>query len=165
MSTAPLTQSYAARKHIPLSCLISADAATVYRLLAEVELWPAVFPHIASARVLRHHGGRRIVSVRASWRALPVGWRALQSCDAAAGAITFSHVNALSRGSSVAWTITPEGEGVRVGVSQQVRLHVPIIGCWLATHLLSRYIGPEMARVMLARLKEVAEGGSLAGRV
>ncbi len=145
------------------SCLIRSDAATVYRLLAEVELWPAVFPHIASARVLRRLGSRRIVSVRAVWRGVPVGWRALQVRDDAARTITFTHVNALSRGSGVTWTLTPEGKGVRVTVSQHVRLHVPVVGRWLAEHLLLRHIGPEMACVMLARLKEVAEGGSLAG--
>jgi uncharacterized membrane protein len=147
----------------PLTCSIRADAATVYRLLAELELWPAIFPHIASARVLRRFEDRRIVAVRASWRGLPIRWRALQVRDPAGRRITFRHLNALTRESGVAWTITPKADGVCVAVHQRVRLHLPIVGGWFAEQVLLRRVGPEMARVMLARLKEVSEGGSLAG--
>jgi ribosome-associated toxin RatA of RatAB toxin-antitoxin module len=147
----------------PLTCSIRAEPETVYRLLAEVELWPAIFPHIGSARVLQRFGERRIVAMRASWRGLPVGWRALQVRDPAGRQITFRHLNALTRGSGVAWTITPKADGVCVAVHQRVRLHLPIVGGWFAEQVLLRRVGPEMARVMLARLKEVSEGGSLAG--
>ena len=146
-----------------LACVVHADAAMVYGLLAEVELWPALFPHIRSARVLRRYGERRIVSVRANWRGLPIGWRALQTRDRAGLCLDFRHLNALSRGSGVTWTVTRLDDGVRVAVTQRVRLNVPIVGPWLADRLLLRTIGPEMAWTMLGRLKEIAEGGSLAG--
>lgn len=150
---------------VPLafSCLIEAPPDTIYRLLAEVELWPAIFPHIASARVTRRLGDRRLVAVRTSWRGLPIGWHALQLRDPGRLRIAFHHVNRLSSGSSVTWALTPLDHGVQVTVTQQVALNVPIVGRWLAARLLARRIGPDLARAMLRQLKAVAEGGSLAG--
>lgn len=145
-----------------LTRFIRADAATVYGLLAEVELWPALFPHIRSARVMRRRGHQRLLAVRASWRGLPVAWRAVQTLDRANLRLTFRHVNVLSRGSAVSWTVVPGPGGVHVTVAQQVRLRVPLIGPWIAGYVLATHVGPQMAAEMLGRLQALAEGGSLA---
>lgn len=147
-----------------LTRAIRADVATVYGLLAEVAFWPALFPHVRSARVLRRRGHQRLVAVRATWRGLPVGWRAVQTLELEHGRVTFRHVNALSRGSSVCWSVEPTASGAHVSVTQQVHLHVPLVGTWISRHVLESRIGPELAAAMLTRLQEIAEGGSLAGR-
>src|SRR3954452_21650057 len=78
---------------------IYADRQTVFNLLAEVELWPAIIPHIRLARVLRRDGRRRLISVRASWHGIPIGWRMIETVDVAAGQVTLQHVSRLTRGS------------------------------------------------------------------
>jgi ribosome-associated toxin RatA of RatAB toxin-antitoxin module len=148
-----------------LTRIVRADLAIVYGLLAEVAFWPAIFPHVRSARVLRRQANQRLVAVRASWRGLPVGWRAVQTLDPEGGHITFRHVNALSRGSVVRWSFMPTADGVQVSVAQQVQVHVPLVGMWASKHILEGRIGPELAAEMLTRLQEIAEGGSLAGRI
>ena len=56
-----------------LSAPIEAGGETVFRLLAEAELWPAIFRHIKSVRVLKRDGHRRLIAVRASWHGIPIG--------------------------------------------------------------------------------------------
>ncbi|MCC7367624.1 MAG: SRPBCC family protein [Chloroflexi bacterium] len=145
--------------------IIRADADTVYRLVAELELWPALIPHIKSARVVERLGRhRRIVTVRASWRGLPVGWRAIQLSEPERRRVTFRHLIAATRGTTVSWTVEPAGEDtVRLRVEQQVRLARFVPGRSLVRAIVTERIGPEMARRMLERIREIAEGGSLAG--
>ena len=144
---------------------IRADAAVVYMLVAELELWPALIPHVRSARVLRRMGNRRLVSVRASWRGLPVGWKAIQTLEPEVGRITFRHLVPVSRGTTVSWTIRQvDAETTVLRVEQQVRLASFVPGRQLLAGVLADRVGPEMARLMLDRIREIAEGGSLAGR-
>jgi ribosome-associated toxin RatA of RatAB toxin-antitoxin module len=155
--TASPTSSFATTIH--------ADAATVYTLVSEVELWPALIPHIRSARVVQRMGNRRLVSVRASWRGLPVGWRAIQLMEPDHGRVTFRHLMPVSRGTTVTWTVRQvDADTVSLTVEQRVKLAPFVPGRPLVTELLSSRVGPEMARWMLLRFKYVAEGGSLAGR-
>lgn len=149
----------------PHQTLIRADAAVVYMLIAELELWPALIPHVRSARVLRRMGNRRLVSVRASWRGVPVGWRAIQTLEPEHGRVTFRHLVPVSRGTTVRWTVRQVDAGtVLLSVEQQVKLARFVPGRQLVTDLLANRVGPEMAQLMLVRIREIAEGGSLAGR-
>lgn len=143
---------------------ICADRATVFHLLAEVELWPALFPHIRSARVLRRDGRRRLIAVRAAWRGLPFGYRAVETVDAERGVVTIRHLSRLTRGSVAAWTVCPRSgdDGVDVTVHQGVIVPVPVVGHLLARALVGGRVARDLGESMLRRLKEVAEGGSLA---
>ena len=149
----------------PLTIRVRADAAVVYMLVAELELWPALISHVHSARVLRRMGGRRLVSVRASWRGVPVGWRAIQTLEPEQGRITFRHLVPVSRGTTVTWTVRQiDGETVMLSVEQQIKLASFVPARQLVTGVLASRVGPEMAQLMLDRIREIAEGGSLAGR-
>lgn len=148
----------------PLQTVIRADAATVYMLISELELWPALIPHVHSARVLRRMGNRRLVSVQASWHGVPVGWRAIQLSEPEHGRVTFRHLVRVSRGTTVTWTIHPVDAGaVILRVEQTVKLASFVPGRRLMAGFLTDTVGPQMARLMLDRIREIAEGGSLAG--
>jgi ribosome-associated toxin RatA of RatAB toxin-antitoxin module len=144
---------------------IRADVSTVYMLVAELELWPALIPHIRSARVIQRMGDRRLVSVRASWRGVPVGWRAIQLREPGSGRVTFRHLMPVSRGTTVTWTVRQiDAETVSLSVEQRLKLASFVPARPLVTELLARGVGPELANLMLLRFKYIAEGGSLAGR-
>lgn len=149
---------------------IRADRATVFNLLAEIELWPALFPHVRSARVLRRDGRRRLIVVRATWRSLPLGYTAVQTVDTAQGQMTIRHLSRLTNGSTAVWNVQaaadPAGaaDGVELRVQQQVVVPVPLIGGWLARALVGGRVARDLGQAMLDRVKEVAEGGSLADR-
>lgn len=144
---------------------IRADAATVYMLVSELELWPALIPHIHSARVTQRMGDRRLVTVRARWRGAPVGWRAIQIREPDQGRVTFRHLMTVSRGTTVTWTVRQlDAETASLSVEQRLKLAAFIPGRQLVTDLLASRVGPELANLMLLRFKYLAEGGSLAGR-
>jgi hypothetical protein len=151
------------------SVTIRADAATVFTLLAEIELWPAVFTHVRWARVLRCSGTMRLVAVGATWRGLPLGWRAVQTVDRGRGVMTLRHVSPLTRGSSAVFAVTdvPREDGApctEVRFEQHVAVRLPIFGGLLARRFVGGTVAREQGISLLARLKEIAEGGSLAGR-
>ena len=140
----------------------------MFHLLAEVELWPALFAHIRSARVLKRQGRQRLIVVRATWRGLPLGYRAIETVDAEQGVVTIRHLSRLTRGSIATWTVRPNfdadgaSNGVDLTVHQRVIVPVPIVGGLLARELVGGRVARDLGAGMLRRLKEVAEGGSLA---
>ena len=158
----PWTREFAGR--------IRADRRTVFNLLAEMELWPALFPHIRSARVVRRDGNRRLVVVRASWHGVPIGWTAIETLDEAEGRITLRHVSRLTRGSIAIWSVGPTmtlddgGPAVDVSVDQEVTVPLPLIGGLLARRFVGGGVARGFGQAILDRVRQVAEGGSLAGR-
>jgi ribosome-associated toxin RatA of RatAB toxin-antitoxin module len=90
---------------------INADQATVFQLVAAVENWPRILPHYRWVRVLANHAdGRRTVSMAAEREvvpglAVPLRWTAIQAIDERAHRIAFEHVEGITRGMQVAWTM------------------------------------------------------------
>ncbi len=153
-----------------LSRRVYADRATVFNLLAEVELWPALFPHVRSARVLRRDGRRRLILVRVRWRGLPFGYTAIQTVDDGRGQMTIRHVSRLTKGSVAIWVVHPatnpvgQVDGVELRVRQQVVVPIPVVGGLLARGLVGGRVARDLGQAMLERVKAVAEGESLADR-
>lgn len=148
---------------------IRASTDAVFALLAEIELWPAIFPHVHSARVLRRDGVRRLVAVQARWRRLPLGWRAVQTLDRARGHISIRHLSPLTAGSVATFDLSPtrDADGqdaVDLTFRQDVVVSLPVVGTYLARQFVGGLVAREQGEALLARLKYVAEGGSLAGR-
>lgn len=149
---------------------VFADRPTVFRLLAEIELWPAIIPHIRSARVVRRAGEHRLLVVRASWHGIPIGWRMVETVDPSAGTVILRHLSPLTKGSVATWTVSEPtiGEDGRTAVvlsmSQDVRVDLPIVGDVLARLFVGGTVAREFGQKILNRIKEIAEGGSLAGR-
>jgi Polyketide cyclase / dehydrase and lipid transport len=149
---------------------IHSNRATVFNLVAEVELWPALFRHIHSARVLRRDGRRRLIAVSANWRGFPFGYTAIQTVDRDEWRTEIRHISPLTRGSIATFgvipvsSLDPPGEVVDVELHQQVIVPVPAVGGLLARRFIGEHVVRDLGQSMLVRLKEVAEGGSLSGR-
>jgi hypothetical protein len=146
---------------------IHADRATVFNLLAEVELWPALFPHIRSSRVLRRDGRRRLIVVRTRWHGLPLGYTAIQTVDTYYYWMSIGVIGGLTNGSSATFVVKRapgDPDAVVVEVDQRVVVPVPLVGEFLARSLVGGRVARDLGEAMLDRLKEVAEGGSLADR-
>jgi ribosome-associated toxin RatA of RatAB toxin-antitoxin module len=152
------------------SLLVRADRSTVFSLIAEVELWPALFRHIRSARVLRRNGRRRLIAVKVRWKGLPLGYMAIQTIDDEAFETTIQHVSPITRGSITTWSVRPADDAdpahsaVELRLEQKLTVRVPLVGGILANVLIGRLIARDLGRQMARRVQEIAEGGSLAGR-
>jgi hypothetical protein len=147
---------------------IQAPPDVVYRLAAEIELWPAFVRQIRSARVLRlspHDPRERLIEIRGWQGWLPIGWRAVQRLEPEARRITLRQVIPLTAGTTARWSILPtsDGLGTDVAVSAQPVIHLPLIGRLLAEYIVGPLIGRPFVTSILRDLKHVAEGGSLAG--
>jgi len=154
-----------------ISRRVAADRETVLNLLAEVELWPALFPHIRSARVLRRADGGRMFRVAARWWGLPLAYTAILTVDADRGTVTIRHLSRLTRDSVATWSVRPAPDsggagldGVELSVHQHVVVPIPIVGGILARELVGGRVARDLGQAKLDRLKEIAEGGSLADR-
>jgi ribosome-associated toxin RatA of RatAB toxin-antitoxin module len=143
--------------------IIQAPAETVFRLAAEVELWPALLPHYRYVRVLRRDGPRRLVRMGASRDGVPVSWTSIQWLEPDVHRITFRHVAGVTRGMAVEWSIVSSGpSGVEVTISHLFRPRWPLVGGWLAERVIGPVFVHNIAGKTLRRIKAIAEGGSLA---
>ena len=142
---------------------ILAAPETVFRLAAEVELWPAILPHYRYVRVLKRAPGRRLVEMGATRDGLPVSWTSIQWLEPARHRITFRHVTGVTRGMVVEWLIRPvDGAAVVVTISHRFQPRWPLVGGWVAERVIGPFFVHDIAGKTLRRIKAIAEGGSLA---
>jgi hypothetical protein len=152
-----------------LAARIYADRETVFRLLAEIEFWPALFRDVRSARMLRRDGRRRLLAIQTSWYGLPIGWTAMQTINPDQGRMTLRHLSPLTRGSIITWDVRPaadadgQGSAVDLIVHQAVTVPLPVTGWLLAERFVGDRLRQTFGQTMLDRIKHIAEGGSLAG--
>ena len=135
-----------------------APAATIYRLGAEVERWPELLPHYRWVTVLERDGCRKLVEMAAHRDGIPVRWQAVQELLPDVPRITFTHVRGITRGMAVEWAFCEQGEGTLVRIDHHLALGWPLVGNWVADHL----IGPQFVAIIagktLRRIKDIAEG-------
>ena len=145
--------------------VMRADPDLIFRLAAEVEFWPAILPHYRAVRVLRRRGPKRLIYMAATRDGFPVSWTSIQWLDPAARCIAFRHVKGVSRGMDVEWRIDPRDDGaVDVSIEHWLRLGWPLIGTFAGERVIGPHFVEHIATRTLRCLKEIAEGGSLAGR-
>src|SRR5437868_1950381 len=94
-----------------ISVRVRADPSIVFQLAAAVEDWPRILPHYRQVRVLASHpDGTRIVHMRARREvvpglAIPLRWTAIQTIHERQRRIEFEHIEGITCGMRVAWTI------------------------------------------------------------
>jgi ribosome-associated toxin RatA of RatAB toxin-antitoxin module len=154
-----------------VSYVVRADRPTVFNLIAEVELWPALFRHVRSARVLRRNGRRRLIAVRVRWKGVPLGYTAIQTIDDGAFETTIRHLSPLTRGSIVRWSLLPAADNaasahpaVELRLEQTMTVRLPLVGGILARGVIGGQVARDLGHLQARRVQEIAEGGSLAGR-
>jgi hypothetical protein len=164
MRLAPMSDA----EHAETRIRIDAPVDVVYRLAAEIELWPAFVRQISCVKVLRRSPSSplaRLIAVRGRQGWLPIGWRAVQRLEPEIGRITLRQVTPLTAGTTARWTITAavDGLGTDVVVVAQPVVHLPLVGRLIAERVIGPRIGRPFMASILRDLKHVAEGGSLAG--
>jgi hypothetical protein len=144
---------------------VNASPELVFRLAADVERWPDLLPHYASARLERiARDGSRVVRFAARrefvpWLGLglPLAWRAATSNDPETLTLRFVHLGGATAGMEVTWRIEPRAGGSHVEIEHRFR---PRLEIWarLVDRLL---IGPVAGRT-LAAFRSIAEAATAA---
>jgi aromatase len=96
--------------------------ATAWRLACRVDRWPEILPHYRWVRF--HQGGPEeggIVEMaarrefgRLGW---PVWWVSRMALDHERRTVRYTHIDGLTRGMEVVWTVAPSYNGARVVVT------------------------------------------------
>jgi ribosome-associated toxin RatA of RatAB toxin-antitoxin module len=136
---------------------IGAPAAAIYPLAAEVERWPELLPHYRWVTVLERTGNRKLVEMAASRDGIPVWWQAVQELDPATPRITFTHVRGVTRGMAVEWSFHEGDGGTLVRIDHDLTLRWPLIGTWVADHVIGPQFVERIARKTLRCVKQLAE--------
>lgn len=141
---------------------IGAPAETVFRLARDVERWPDLLPHYASAtrQAAPDPRGRLLVAFVARrpligllGLGLPVAWRSLTWSVAADRTLHFAHRGGATNGMVVTWRIVDRPDGAcRVDIEHDFRPRVP---GWAA--LIDRLFTGPIAGRTLATFRAIAE--------
>jgi uncharacterized membrane protein len=137
---------------------IASDPATVYRLAADIERWPALLPHYRWVRVLEDLAPyERLVEMAARRGAIPVKWQAIQCCFPHERRIYYKHIGGITTGMDVEWTIRPAAGLTRARITHQFRPPWPVLGPFIANAIMAEQFISPIAQRTLAGIKEAAE--------
>jgi ribosome-associated toxin RatA of RatAB toxin-antitoxin module len=147
--------------HLENTIVIHASPDRIFSLAAAVERWPEILPHYRRVTVLDLLPSGRLLDM-AAWRGrIPVHWRAQQLIDHNNWRMTFKHIWGVTRGMEVEWCFEPvadiSGPSTRVTIRHDLTLRWPLIGRWVAEHIIGPMFIDYIARRTLLRIKELAE--------
>jgi hypothetical protein len=100
---------------------IAAAPDPVFRRAAEVEGWPRILPHYRWVRMReRNRDGGGLVEM-AAWRPFgplrwPTWWLSEMRVDSARREVRYRHVQGVTTGMAVLWSVVPEGSGSRATI-------------------------------------------------
>lgn len=150
--------------------LVRAPVEVVFRIVSQVEEWPA---HLAHYRYVRYRerkaDGGGLVEMSAyrpfdlgsagvaliNW---PTWWLSMMSVDRSGPSIRFRHVGGITKGMEVEWEFHRRAEGTHVRI-----VHAwdgprwPVVGLWAATFVIGPVFVHGIASRTLAGLAKVAE--------
>lgn len=142
--------------------LVRAPVATIFRLAADVERWPAHLPHYRYVRFRERDGDTGVVEMSANrpfgplpW---PTWWTSLMQVRRDEPAIRFRHIEGVTAHMHVAWTFVAEAGGTRVTIT-----HLwdgprwPLIGALAARTVIGPVFVHGIASRTLAGLARIAE--------
>ncbi|HET9878811.1 MAG TPA: SRPBCC family protein [Candidatus Limnocylindria bacterium] len=141
-----------------LAVRMRAPIEVIFPLAADVERWPERLAHYRFVRRVADPNGERRFAMGARRGPIPVRWEAVQRPMPDARRIEFVHTGGVTRGMRVAWTFTPEPDGVTlVAIEHELELAWPVLGHFAA----ERVIGPQfiepIAHRTLRRIRDLAE--------
>ena len=140
---------------------IQAPYERIFPLAAEIEHWPEVLPHYRYVRRLPASNGERRFAMGARRGPIPVRWEAIQRPLPDQRRIEFTHTGGVTRGMEVAWRFEPTADGSQeVSIHHALDLRWPLIGGWVARHVIGPQFIDAIAGRTLRRVKALAEGAS-----
>jgi ribosome-associated toxin RatA of RatAB toxin-antitoxin module len=138
--------------------VIAAPPATIYRLAAETQRWPAILPHYRYVTVLADDGATRTVEMAARHLQLPLKWTATQTNDPVRPHIAFHHIKGPLRGMDVEWIFTPLGGGqTEVRIVHELDFQFPVFAAFFGKYVASDIFIHGVATKTLAHMKRLAE--------
>jgi ribosome-associated toxin RatA of RatAB toxin-antitoxin module len=142
---------------------IAAPPERVFRHAAEVERWPEILPHYRSVRLRRSGAeGTGIVEMAAdrpfgpfNW---PTWWASEMWVTPARREVRYRHIEGITRGMDVLWSVEPEADGTRASIVHQWSGPAwPLIGRPVARWIIMPVFVHGIASRTLAGVRRAAE--------
>ena len=107
---------------------VAAPPDQVFAAAADVERWPAILAHYRWVRFLEPGTARRDVTgddpaivEMAAWRPFgpvkyPTWWVSRMWVDGPARRVRYHHIDGITRGMDVEWSVDPDGDGTHVSI-------------------------------------------------
>jgi ribosome-associated toxin RatA of RatAB toxin-antitoxin module len=132
---------------------ICGDIDQIFAIASAVEEWPRLLPHYRWVKVLSGNATDRLVEMAAHRDGFPVWWIAHQRLDPAKHRMHFTHVRGISRGMEVTWFLEATGAVVHVSIVHDLSLRWPLIGTFVANHIIGRLFVSNIAHKTLRTIK------------
>lgn len=137
---------------------ISADLPRIFKLAAEVEMWPMYLAHYRWVTSSYDEGQEHIVEMAAKRSGIPVKWTSIQEVYPSEARIFYEHIRGLTKGMRVEWRLEQLGDIVRVSIIHDLTLTVPIVSTSLGKWVVGEIFVKNIADKTLRGIKAVAEG-------
>jgi hypothetical protein len=104
-------------------------------------------------------GDRKTAEMAARRGRIPVKWRAVQEIDRTGPTpvIRFRHIGGVTKGMNVAWTFQPHDTGVAVTIDHEFQPPWPVVGGFVADHVIGPHFVEAIAGRTLATIKGIVE--------
>lgn len=141
---------------------IAAPPDRVFAAASEVERWPDFLPHYRWVRQLEQREGKRVVEM-AAWRPFPgfrwpTWWVSEMVVDPARREVRYRHVQGITTGMDVWWTVRPaEGGAEAEIVHQWDGPRWPLIGTAAAAWIIGPIFIHGIASRTLAGIQRLVE--------
>ena len=143
--------------HTETSVTIAAPIARVFKIAADLALWPEILPHYRWIRFLEQSPQKMIVKMAARRKWIPIQWTSEYRIDAKKMEMHFKHLKAFTKGMLVVWTFTPVAEGVLVSIKHDLKSQIPLLGTFITETIIGKFFIDFIANQTLTQMKKHLE--------
>jgi len=144
--------------HTVHTALVSAPAAVVFSLAADVEAWPSLHRAYRWCRILERTPDGLVFEMGGLIRGWPAQWTAVQERDPAGGRLRFRHIRGVTAGMRVEWSLWPAPSGTIVTIVHDLVMPWPLIGRVVSDVIVGPVFIDWIARQTLSAVARAAEG-------
>jgi ribosome-associated toxin RatA of RatAB toxin-antitoxin module len=143
--------------HAENSIIMKAPLESIFRVAADLSLWPKILPHYRWVRYLEKSTTRNLVQMAARRNWIPIKWTSEQEIDTAKMEVRFHHLKAFTKGMRVVWNFTPTPHGVEVRIRHDLKSRIPVIGNFIANVIVGKFFIEYVANQTLMNMKKFVE--------
>ena len=140
------------------SIVMQAPLDRIFETAADLSRWPEFLPHYRWIKYLETSPSKNVVKMAARRGWIPIKWTSEHVVDRTNREVRFHQLKSFTRGMRVVWTFTPEEGGVRVQIRHDMKPNIPIIGRFIADHIIARFFIHPVANETLTHMKRYVEG-------
>ena len=143
--------------HSENSIIMKAPLEKIFETAADLSLWPKILPHYRYVTYLDESPTKNRVIMAAKRKGIPIKWTSIEEIDPGMKEVHFYHLKAFTKGMHVVWTFTQTKAGVEVRIVHDLKPNIPIVGRFIAKHIIGKFFIHYVANQTLMHMKRFVE--------